>query len=197
MGLEGYLEIIIIHDFIPFKMKTIQFLSIFFIFLIAGKASAQQISSAEIQVSGLTCSMCSQATEKSLRSLDFVASVKPDLNKNTFSVDFKDAKQVNIDLIKRKVQDAGFSVGNLEAVFNFSNTKVDEKGQAIVGATVYQFLNTKSKTLNGAVKANVVDKNFISGPAFKQKAAQFKSDAYASGYGTVNGKKTRIYHLSI
>lgn len=178
-------------------MKTIHYLSLFFILLAAGKVSAQQISSAELQVAGLTCSMCSQATEKSLRSLDFIQSVKPDLNKNIFVIDFKKSKAVSVDLIRKKVQDAGFSVASLTAVFNFDNLKVDENGQAVDGPEAYKFLNTKSKTLNGAVKATVIDKNFIPGPAFKQKAAQFKTDSYASGYGTINGKKTRIYHLAI
>lgn len=177
-------------------MKTIKILSISFILLIAGKVSAQQISSAELQVTGLTCSMCSQATEKSLRTLDFIGDVNPDLNRNIFVIDFKKDKNVNIDQIKKKVQDAGFSVGNLTAVFNFNNTKVDERGQAIVGTNVYQFLNTKAKTLNGPVKASVVDKDFVSGSAFKKAAAQYKLDSYASGSGTVNGKKTRIYHLT-
>ncbi|TDQ09595.1 heavy-metal-associated domain-containing protein [Pedobacter metabolipauper] len=179
-------------------MKTIfKYLSIFIILLITKAASAQQISSAELQVTGLTCSMCSQATEKSLRTLDFIESIKPDLNKNLFAISFKKGKTVNMDLIRKKVQDAGFSIGNLSAVFNFDNLKVDNNGQAMVGNAVYKVLNAKSKTLNGEVKVNVVDKNFISGSAFKQKSNQFKEDSYATGFGTVNGKKTRIYHLTI
>jgi copper chaperone CopZ len=162
-------------------MKTIQYLSILFIFLTAGKVSAQQISSAELQVAGLTCSMCSQATEKSLRSLDFIEAIKPDLNKNIFVIDFKKSKAVSIDLIRKKVQDAGFSVAGLTAVFNFDNLKIDENGQAVAGPEIYKFFNAKN----------------IPGPAFKQKAAQFKTDTYASGYGTINGRKTRIYHLAI
>jgi copper chaperone CopZ len=178
-------------------MKTINFLSILAMLFIAGTTSAQQISTAELQVTGLTCSMCSQATEKSLKTLEFVETITPDLNKNLFVISFKKNKAVNIDLIKQKVQDAGFSVGNLSAVFTFNNLKVDESGQAIIGTNVYKFLNAKSKTLNGEVKVNVVDKNFISNSSFKQKEAQFKADTYAQGYGTVNGKKTRIYHLTI
>lgn len=178
-------------------MNTIKNLILSAIVLFAGTANAQQITSADLQVTGLTCSMCSQATEKSLKTLDFIHSVEPDLNKNLFAITFKKDKAVNIDLIRKKVEDAGFSVGNLTAVFNFNNTKVDDKGLAVAGDNVYQFLNAKSQTLNGAVKASVVDKNFISGAAFKKKAAEAKSDTYASGTGIVDGKKTRIYHLSI
>ncbi|HKG06049.1 MAG TPA: cation transporter, partial [Pedobacter sp.] len=173
-------------------MKTIKYISIFFILLIAGNVSAQQISSAELLVTGLTCSMCSQATEKSLKSLDFVEGIRPDLNKNTFVISFKKNRTVNIDLIRKKVQDAGFSIGNMTAVFNFDNLKLDNNGQAVEGPAVYRFLNAKDKTLNGEVKVNVVDRNFIPGSAFKQKSAQFKAETYASGYGVVNGKKTRV-----
>ena len=161
----------------------------------AVKVSAQQISSADLQVTGLTCSMCSNATQKSLETLNFISSVKPDLNKNIFVLTFKKDANINLDLVRKKVQDAGFSVGGLTASFNFNQVKIDDKGQAVVDGNVYRFVNAKSKTLNGTVKASVVDKNFISGSAFKKQATTANSDAYASGTGIVNGKKTRIYHL--
>ena len=178
-------------------MKTIKSFILSLLLISVGELSAQQITTAELQVNGLTCSMCSQATEKSLKTLDFVESVKPDLNKNIFVINFKKEKSVNIDLIRKKVQDAGFSVGNLTATFHFNNIKVDENGQAKVGSSFFKVLNAKNKTLNGSVRATVVDKNFIPGSVFKQKATQFKTESYASGYGVVEGKKTRIYHITI
>ena len=161
------------------------------------KVSAQQITAVEMQVTGLTCSMCSQATEKSLRSLSYVSNVNPDLNKNIFLVTFKKDGNVNLDQLNKKVKDAGFSVGALAATVNFNQAKVDENGQLIVGTNVYRFSNVKNKVLNGAVKVNVIDKSFISNALFKQKSSEFNLDSYASGTGIVNGKKTRIYHLSI
>ncbi len=161
----------------------------------AVNVSAQKISSADLQVTGLTCSMCSNATQKSLETLNFISSIKPDLNKNIFVLTFKKDANVNLDLVRKKVQDAGFSVGGLTASFNFNDVKVDDKGQAIIDGNVYRFVNAKSKTLNGTVKASIVDKDFISGSAFKKQATNANSDAYASGTAVVNGKKTRIYHL--
>jgi copper chaperone CopZ len=178
-------------------MNTIKFFIGAFLLLSAGTLSAQQISSAELQVNGLTCSMCSQATEKSLKTLGFVEGITPDLNTNTFLIKFKKDKPVNVDLIKQKVQDAGFSVGNLVTTFNFNNVKVDANGQAQVGSGVIKVLNAKSQVLNGNVKATIVDKNFIPASAFKKKAAQFKTESYASGFGIVNGVKTRIVHVTI
>ncbi len=161
----------------------------------AVNVSAQKISSADLQVTGLTCSMCSNATQKSLETLNFISSIKPDLNKNIFVLTFKQDTKVNLDLVRKKVQDAGFSVGGLTASFNFNDVKIDDKGQAIIDGNVYRFVNAKSKTLNGTIKASIVDKDFISGSAFKKQATNANSDAYASGTGVVNGKKTRIYHL--
>ncbi len=165
--------------------------------LLASTASAQQITAIDLQVTGLTCSMCSKSTEKSLRTLDFIADVKPDLNKNLFILSFKKGQTVNLDLIKKKVEDAGFSVGTLAATFDFNQLKVDEKGMASTGQVAYRFLNTKGKILNGPVKATVLDKNFVSSATFKKNAAKFNTPTYASGKGLVNGKNTRIYHLSI
>ncbi len=175
-------------------MKTIKLFSIVML-LFAVKVSAQQISTADLQVTGLTCSMCSNATQKSLETLSFITAVKPDLNKNIFILTFKKGADINLDLVRKKVQDAGFSVGGLTAAFDFDQVKVDDKGQAIVDGNVYRFINAKNKTLNGTVKAAVVDKNFISGSAFKKQASSINSDAYASGAAVVNGKKTRVYHL--
>jgi copper chaperone CopZ len=176
-------------------MKTI--LNLFIAMLIAGTASAQQITTIDLQVTGLTCSMCSKATEKSLRTLDFIADVKPDLNKNLFVLSFKKAQPVNLDLIKKKVEDAGFSVGTLVATFDFNQLKVDQNGLASSGNVAYRFLNTKGKVLNGLVKASVLDKNFISQANFKKNVAKFNTPTYASGKGVVQGKTTRIYHLAI
>lgn len=178
-------------------MKTTKIILSFLMLFAINKVSAQQITTVEMQVTGLTCSMCSQATEKSLRTLNYVSDVKPDLNKNVFVVTFKKDQAVSFDQLNKKVKDAGFSVGKLEATINFNQAKIDDNGQAIVGANVYRFANAKDKVLNGPVKVNVIDKNFISNSVFKQKTATVKFDSYATGTGVVNGKKTRIYHLSI
>lgn len=178
-------------------MKTIRFFIISAILLISGNTFAQQITKAELQVNGLTCSMCSKATETSLKSLGFIETITPDLNRNVFVLTFKADQQVNIDEIKDKVEDAGFSVGDLSATINFKNTTIDDNGLARLDGAVFQFVNAKSKTLDGPVNARILDKNFISSSAFKKQAAEIKSPSYTTGKGIVEGKETRIFHLSI
>jgi copper chaperone CopZ len=178
-------------------MKVISYITLFFLVFAGADTYAQQISKAELQVNGLTCSMCSRATETSLKTLGFIETVTPDLNRNVFMLKFKTDKPVNIDQIREKVQDAGFSVGDLSATINFKQTVVDEEGIAQINGTVFRVVNAKGKTLNGPVTARVIDKGFITPAAFKKRAAELKSAAYLTGKGNVQGKQTRIFHLSI
>jgi copper chaperone CopZ len=178
-------------------MKTFKYFILSAALLICSTTFAQQITKAEVQVNGLTCSMCSRATETSLKSLGFIESVTPDLNRNVFVLAFKTDQPVDMDQIRDKVQDAGFSIGDLSATMNFKNTAVDAAGIAQVDGNVYQFTNAKSKTLDGPVTAKVIDKDFITSAAFKKKAAELNSPAYLSGKGVISGKETRIFHLSI
>ena len=61
----------------------IVFLLLFFI-----KAD-EQVTKVSLQASGLTCSMCSNAINKSLKSLDVVENVKADVSASTFEISFK------------------------------------------------------------------------------------------------------------
>jgi copper chaperone CopZ len=178
-------------------MKTVKVSILFFFAIIGLQAQAQQISNAELQVTGLTCSMCAKATETALQRLDFIDGIKPDLNKNLFSLTFKSDKKVNLDQIRKKVEEAGFSIGQLTATFNFKNVKVDDKGRASIEGNTYQFVNADQKVLNGPVKVAIVDKDFISGTSYKKNLAAWKLSSYASGTALVDGRKTRVYHLSI
>jgi len=152
-----------------------------FIALIILSASAQaQFTKAELQVSGLTCSMCSKATEKSLHTLNFIGDIKADLNRNVFVITFKKDVPVNIDLISKKVQDAGFFVNNFKATFNFDNVKLSNNAFSYGGDT-YRLINADSKPLAGPVAFTVVDKAFA--PASVSK--KYKIDAAAHVYHIV------------
>lgn len=152
-----------------------------------------QFVKADLQVSGLTCSMCSKATEKSLRTLTFINDIKPDLNRNLFVITFKKDVPVNLDAISKKVQDAGFSVNKLTASFNFDNLKIDNNFHFNYAGNTYHFLNVKAETLNGITPVTVIDKNFISASTYKKYAAQTTFPCYKSG---MMGSQ-KVYHLTI
>src|SRR5436305_14629046 len=67
------------------KMKIIIFISLLFC-VMRGSAQVKKVS---IQASGLTCSMCSKAIYKALRSVDFVEKVDADIKNSTFEISFK------------------------------------------------------------------------------------------------------------
>lgn len=144
-----------------------------------------QLTNAQLQVSGLTCSMCSKATEKSLRTLDFISDIKTDLNNNLYVITFKKDVPVNLQAISKKVQSAGFSVNNLKVGFNFDKVKLDNN-QFSYGGNNYQLIKSPEKSLSGEVNLTVVDKGFLSPSAYKK---------YVGQYPDVN--KPGIYHLSI
>ncbi|HEY0245698.1 MAG TPA: heavy-metal-associated domain-containing protein [Mucilaginibacter sp.] len=147
-----------------------------------------QFTKAEVQVSGLTCSLCSKATEKSLRTLNFIGDIKADLNRNVFVITFKKDASVNLDQISKKVQNAGFFVNNLKATFNFDNVKLTDDYFNYAGDT-YHIVNVTDKALNGPIALTVVDKGFA-------PAAVYKKYSNAAADNT-NGKTGRIYHLAI
>ncbi len=165
-------------------MKTLK-LFIAILALSIGAANAQ-FTKADLQVSGLTCSMCSKATEKSLRTLDFISDIKVDLNKNIFVLTFKKDVPVNLDMISKKVQASGFFVNNLKLTFNFNNVKLDNNYFNFEGNT-YKLMNGANQTLNGAVAVTVVDKGFAP-PAIYKKYQPAATD---------NGKPGKVYHLAI
>ena len=145
-----------------------------------------QFTKAELQVSGLTCSMCSKATEKSLRTLNFINDIKADLNRNVFVITFKKDADVNLDQISKKVQSAGFSVSNLKATFNFANVKIDNNWFTYSGDNYY-LVSPVNKTLNGPVALTVVDKGFAPASVYKKYSSMVAD----------NTKPGRVYRIVI
>src|SRR6202008_1559227 len=105
--------------------RIVKYLVLVLLIALVVPAKAQFVK-AELQASGLTCSMCSFATQKKFKTLDFLDSIGTDLNNTTFLLYFKPGKQVDLDMIKKKVEDAGFSVASLKVTFHFENVAVDD-----------------------------------------------------------------------
>jgi copper chaperone CopZ len=164
-------------------MKFIKILTLL-LALSIGAAKAQ-FTQAELQVSGLTCSMCSKATEKALRTLDFIGDVKPDLNRNLFVITFKTNAPVSLEQISKKVQNAGFSVNNLKATFNFANTKISSNSFNYSGDT-FLVVGGADKPLSGLVPVTLVDKGFAPASVYKKYAAQ-----------NADAKSGRLYRVVI
>ena len=146
-------------------------------------AANSQVTKVNLQASGLTCSMCSNAINKALRSLDFVDKVDANIKTSTFEITFKQGKNVDFERLKNKVEGAGFSVAAFTATMHFNNIKVKSSEPVVVGDKKLQFVNVKEQTLNGPKTIKVIDKGFVS-------AKEYKKNSVASSGG-------KVYHVTI
>jgi copper chaperone CopZ len=125
-------------------------------------ATTAQITHVSLQASGLTCSMCSNSINKALKKLDFVLRVEADIKTYTFEIYFKPDSNVDFDLIKKKVENAGFTVYGFVATILFDNVQVIKSQSVSMGGKIFLFTALKEQTLNGPQKIKVLDKGFVS-----------------------------------
>jgi copper chaperone CopZ len=162
-----------------------------------------QVTKVSLQASGLTCSMCSNAINKSLRSVDYVDRVVANIKTSTFDIYFKPGAKVNFDQLKKKVEDAGFSTAKFVATVQFNDTKVENDEHVTNNGMVLHFLNVKDQKLTGEKEIQILDKGYVSAKQFKKSEVYTKMKCYKTGvagkccesYGLVPG--TRIYHVTI
>jgi copper chaperone CopZ len=139
---------------------------------------AQQITKVEIMATGLTCSMCSNAINKQLKTIAEVEKVDIDLNKNLFVVTLKTDNKLTPKTFKDKVEKAGFFIGSMVLSVNFANQNVEDNKQI----DNYIFIDTKAQTLNGLAKVKVLDKGYVTAKEYKKLAKTFvKYQTYAKG----------------
>ncbi len=152
-----------------------------------------QVTKVSLQASGLTCSMCSNAINKALKSLDFVDKVDANIKNSTFDVVIKPNTNVDFDKLKKKVEDAGFFVASFTATIQFDNVAIANDAYINVGANDFHFLNVKDQTLSGNKTIKILDKGFVSAKEYKKNNSFTKMPCYKTG--EENGK--RIFHVTI
>lgn len=167
-------------------------------------ASAQEYKKASLQAAGLTCAMCSNATFKALKTLPFVDKIDTDLNNTTFVLHFKPGSAVNLDQIKSKVENAGFSVAKLTVTASFNKVKVENDAHINFAGHTLHFMNVKPQVLEGDKDITVIDKDFIPAKSFKSYSAKttmpcYKTGTMAACCKPANGAAAdkRVYHVTI
>lgn len=177
---------------------------LFVIIAVFFAAGAQaQISKVSLQASGLTCSMCSNAINKSLKTVDYIDKVMANIKTSTFEISFKPGATIDFDQLKKKVEDAGFSVASMKATVNFNNVKIEKDQHLGYAGLTLHFLNGKGEILNGERSVQVVDKGYVSAKDFKRNQLFTKMDCYKTGLaGTCCSKSgmaagSRIFHVTI
>lgn len=142
----------------------------FFMALSASFTSIAQVNSVSLQASGLTCSMCSNAINKALKTLDFVQKVNADIKTYTFEISFKANSSIDFETIKNKVESAGFSVSGFVANIYFDNVKI-KKGQPLQWQNMwFLFIDGNDRLLSGNKQIRILDKGFVNGNTWKYDA---------------------------
>ncbi len=150
-----------------------------------------QISKVEIVATGLTCSMCSNAINKQLKSLSEVDSVVIDLNTNTFVVHIKKEANITPNILKERVEKAGFFVGSMIVTMYFENVAIADNIEIEKDGLSIVFVDTKTKVLNGETKAKIMDKGFVTQKEYK------KLNKSLSKYPTYTLNNERVYHVKV
>ncbi|MEY3351036.1 MAG: hypothetical protein RIQ50_1147 [Bacteroidota bacterium] len=140
-----------------------------------------QIKSASLQASGLTCALCAKSIFTNLTSLPFVESVDTDLNTSTFQIAFKEGKHVDPEALRKKVEDAGFSVSQLHLHYQATNQLIGHDTHIKVGDNFYHIVNSKPKTYTGVVTLHVIDKEFLTLKDHKKIVGGSNLDCYKPG----------------
>lgn len=162
-----------------------------------------QIKSITLQASGLTCSMCSNAINKSLKTLDFVDNVEANIKTSSFTLTLKPNTTSNLDAVKAKVEDAGFFVAKMNATIDFNSTSIKNDEHVKIGNDVYHFLNVKEQLLNGEQQIKLLDKGFVTSKEYKRNSKLTTMSCYSTGKAasccTKDGINAgqRIFHVTL
>jgi hypothetical protein len=137
-----------------------------------------QLISAEVGINGMTCSMCARGTEETMKRLDFIDTMWVDLNSLVAHITFKKNMDVPIEDMVKAVEDAGFSVRNITATYDFHNQKIGKDEHIDYGNDVLHFVGVEDKMLDGPVTLRFIDKPFVSKKEFKEWSKKTSMTCY-------------------
>lgn len=180
-------------------MKNIIFISLLFYTAVTNA----QVKKVSIQASGLTCSMCSNAIYKALKSVDFVEKVDANIKNSTFEITFKPNADVDFDKLKNKVENAGFFVAGFWATVHFDNVKIKNDSPVEAIGKNLMFLHVTDQELDGDKTIKFLDRGYISSKEYKKSSALTTKECYKTGVADATciakgiSKGSRIYHVTI
>lgn len=82
----------------------------------AGSAAAQDTNTAKISVNGMVCAFCAQGIEKRITAMPEAGPLYINLSRKLVAVQPKTGQTLNIDKIRREIQEAGYEVTAVEMV---------------------------------------------------------------------------------
>lgn len=151
--------------------------------------SYAQISKAEIIATGLTCSMCSNAINKQLKTLPEVEKVLIDLNSNTFMVYLKKDSAITPKALKANVEKAGFFIGSMVLTMEVDKAQKNNSGFKNESGT-YIFVDSNDNSVEESIRLKVLNSGYVTKKEYKQ------STKVLSKY-LVSGTKEETYFVKI
>jgi copper chaperone CopZ len=146
-----------------------------FILLMGRFPGFAQFKSADLRAAGLTCAMCSNAINKSLQTLKFVQKVDVDLNHSSFLIFFREGEELNIDAVRRKVEDAGFSVASLTITADLQEIQLSGEGIAKIDNQFLCLLNYKEQVVKARQTFRIIERGYLSDREYKKYQHQSRS----------------------
>ncbi|MFH7000153.1 heavy-metal-associated domain-containing protein [Flavobacterium sp. FlaQc-57] len=150
------------------KTLNIKFIAVALVLLLTGVNSYSQTTKVEIMATGLTCSMCSNAINKQLKSYTEVDSIGTDLNTNTFTVYFKKDQSLQPKVLKNAVEKAGFFVGSMVLTAKFHTDKIEDNTTLKVDDATYNFIDIKTPVAHAEAKYRILNKGFVTQKEYKK-----------------------------
>lgn len=164
-------------------------------------SASAQFTKANLQATGLTCAMCSNAINKALEKLPFVSTVRSDIKNSAFNISFREGSEVEIDDIRKAVEDAGFGVGSLNLTGNFNEVNVENDKHVKIGDRNFHFLSITPQVLKGEKTIRIVDRDFLSAKQYRKFSSATKMACVNTGKAEscCEGAQanSRIYHVTI
>lgn len=148
---------------------------LFFAAIIFSIPASAQVTKVSLKASGLTCSMCSNSINKALKTLDFIEKIDADVKTYTFEISLKANSSVDFDLIRKKVEGAGFAVSSFVAYMQFRNTKINNNQPVILGDKTIQFVNSTEQLLDGIAAVKIINKGFLSAKEYRKNSLPVSS----------------------
>lgn len=171
--------------------------------LLWSNISFSQISKATLQASGLTCALCAKSIYTNLTSLVFIDSVDTDLETSSFLIVFKPGSKLDIDAMRKKVEDAGFSVSKLLLKVDQGRLSIGHDQKIRIGDNVFHFIGIKSQQSPSGFEMRVIDQKFLSAKELKKLTAGSKISCYQFSKSLPcsmpegNGGAVGIFHVTL
>lgn len=180
-----------------------KFILIFLCAATLSLTSRAQVTGVSLQAGGLTCSMCSKAVLSALQKVSFVDKVAVDMKTQEYNISFKDTAAVDLDALRKAVENAGFSVISFGVTANVHELPLQKDHHLQIGRQYFHFLNATGQQVNGTIHFTVVDKSFTSAKNFRKYSGMTTMQCMQTGTAASccpnDGlpEQTRVYHAII